>query len=501
MYIGCTTVHSQQPVLFIQLNQLINAVSRRFQPPLIFHRPYARMATFIASTKGNDMLHLNGYKYRCRRRNNQTAYWSCVTKSCKSTAKTIGGVLQGEPSEHSDDCRPNENRVHVESAVAQMKQRMEKETTSAKRVYEDVASEMLELEGQSCATELPGFHSLERNLYRARHREQPTLSQSIGNIELPGDLRLSRQGDRFFLAAVGEGDDRQIIFATDANLAIAARCDRWFVDGTFKSTPALFLQVYTLHAMPFDGVMIPLVYGLLPNKRASTYRRFFELLIRACSDRGHVLNVRTITMDFEISVREALSVVLPQVTVIGCHFHFCQCLNRKVQNLGMAREYQDNVAGLRDFVRKLGSLALVPLHSVNLLFQELRDAAPQLPAVPLLLQYFEQQWLHRWTPEFWNVYDTEGAKTNNHLEGFHHKLNSCFNRSHPSVYTFVKEIKRLQATYELRILQASNGIAVSRPNPKYKHCQDRLRALKNQYERGQMTTRELLAAVVFATGL
>lgn len=45
------------------------------------------------------------------------------------------------------------------------------------------------------------------------------------------------------------------------------------MDGTFKVTPSIFFQVYTIHVMYKDAV-VPLVYALLPNKTEETYQRY-----------------------------------------------------------------------------------------------------------------------------------------------------------------------------------------------------------------------------------
>lgn len=50
-----------------------------------------------------------------------------------------------------------------------------------------------------------------------------------------------------------------------------------FSDETFYSCTKHFTQLYTLHAN-VNGIVFPLVFGLLPNKSETTYNRFFGLL-------------------------------------------------------------------------------------------------------------------------------------------------------------------------------------------------------------------------------
>ncbi|KAM7298885.1 hypothetical protein ISCGN_019452 [Ixodes scapularis] len=46
----------------------------------------------------------------------------------------------------------------------------------------------------------------------------------------------------------------------------------WLVDGTYKVTPQLFYQLYTVHAI-VHGVVVPMAYGLLSSKSEDTLHK------------------------------------------------------------------------------------------------------------------------------------------------------------------------------------------------------------------------------------
>ena len=71
------------------------------------------------------------------------------------------------------------------------------------------------------------------------------------------------------------------MFTTDSNLALLRESMRFAGNGTFKVSPTLWYQIYTIHAMK-NGYTVPCVYALLPNKRKETYTRLFTQL-KACS--------------------------------------------------------------------------------------------------------------------------------------------------------------------------------------------------------------------------
>jgi len=82
------------------------------------------------------------------------------------------------------------------------------------------------------------------------------------------------RGDRF----VQPGPDQDmILFATDENLRMLSSCRLWLMDGTFKCVPGLFGQLYTIPG-EMGSYVVPLVFTLLPNKQADTYRKMFERL-------------------------------------------------------------------------------------------------------------------------------------------------------------------------------------------------------------------------------
>jgi len=76
-----------------------------------------------------------------------------------------------------------------------------------------------------------------------------------------------------------------VIFTIDDNLRYLSAVTTIYLDGTFKSCPSLYAQLYTVHAL-VDGRVVPLVYALVANKLHTTYYKFFEILRRAISNLG-----------------------------------------------------------------------------------------------------------------------------------------------------------------------------------------------------------------------
>ena len=80
----------------------------------------------------------------------------------------------------------------------------------------------------------------------------------------------------------GEEERRILIFGTDDNLAVLGRSEKWQCDGTFKVTPILTAQLYTIH-VGYLSDYVPVLYALLPDKTEITYERFFNAVKRLSS--------------------------------------------------------------------------------------------------------------------------------------------------------------------------------------------------------------------------
>lgn len=106
--------------------------------------------------------------------------------------------------------------------------------------------------------------------------------------------------------------------------------------------------------------------------------------------------------DFETGLVQAIQISFPTAEILGCFYHFAQSVWRKVQELGLQLMYND----------------------------------PQDVSV-----YFEVNWIQRRGPQKWNHYHNEEQRTNNHVEGWHSRLNKIVRKAHPNVFELVEVFK------------------------------------------------------------
>lgn len=111
-----------------------------------------------------------------------------------------------------------------------------------------------------------------------------------------------------------EVKDRLLIFSTHKNLCVLASCKRFYMDGTFKTVPVIFEQLYTIHGIK-NGDVIPLIYALLPNRREETSIQF----LRNGKSIAPTLAVDSVNTEFELAMVNAIKVELSFTNHYGCH--------------------------------------------------------------------------------------------------------------------------------------------------------------------------------------
>ena len=272
-------------------------------------------------------------------------------------------------------------------------------------------------------------------------------------------------------------DDRMLLFASDDFLTKLAYVQEIWVDGTFYACPALFEQLYTIHAY-VNGQMYCLAYALLQGFSERVYKD----LLRFLQDRVYALGQETgvnlafapkrVTCDFEAAAIAAFRSVFAGVEISGCWFHqvgwFCQCLWRNLQKKNLQQRYvkTDPVEHeLRRLFKRLCALSLIPLAEVPAMHLTIVQEAMEHYAtdddVNAFLTYFESTWMSR--TRDWNHYGNFGVRTTNHLEAFHGSLKRdlCGN-AHPTLYPFIDLIRKRQSMYEKKMQRMTLG---SRPEP------------------------------------
>ncbi|XP_063599694.1 uncharacterized protein LOC134776006 [Penaeus indicus] len=216
---------------------------------------------------------------------------------------------------------------------------------------------------------------------------------------------------------------------------------------------------------------------------------------------------RTVICDFEQALINAVETELPNVTVRGCYFHFTQNLWKRVQALGLTGHYRLN-RHLRRCIRKVMSLGYLPMPILQMNFNLLRNARRtrnlinRYPALMDFFAYVSNTYVNgTFTPILWNVYERDmDMRTNNNVESYHRVLNDTVVVKHPSLWTFIRHLKDIQANVENSVHSADLGDAPPARKRKWRQLEARLQRLKAQYVAGDRNLEAYWRAVSHCIG-
>lgn len=403
--------------------------------------------------------------------------WVCEKRpKCKGRVWTDGALgevikVVTEHNHAAKAARPQAIRV-----INEMKERAKSTQENPQQI---VASTVQQVHANILAI-LPRKDSLKRTIRGVRNQNGvPALPLNIVDLVIPDEYKQIIVNDKAqqFLFYDSENEllqGRMLIFSTRQNLQLLSQSKDWYADGTFKTSPPLFQQLYTIHVVKLNAV-IPVIYALLPNKTRATYVK----MLQEVKNMQPGLHPATVMTDFEQASMQAFDIEFPGIQKSGCYFHLCQNVWKRVQSLGLKQRYQqDHEFAL--FVRMIPAVAFIPTANVIEGFEDLveHDNFPQ-DAVAIA-NYFEDTYIGRrqrrgrqepsFPIELWNVHFRtlqRQDRTNNAVEGWHRGFQATCGTIFPNIYRFIDALKRQQGLHNLEITQLIAGNPGNTKNKKY----------------------------------
>ncbi|CAF0995559.1 unnamed protein product [Brachionus calyciflorus] len=331
--------------------------------------------------------------------------------------------------------------------VNNVKKRTRSEQYPIKQIYPSEINKLIteSKDLESIYEKVPKYDSVKNGFYKVRREEMPRLPKEISEISLNLDRFCITSYSKEFLLFDTLGTDRIIAFASKIQLEILSKPTKWHIDGTFKSCPNLYYQLYTIHAW-LDEEMFCCAYILLLGKNNSIYKKAFENFKDASNKLGFSLKPDQIMSDYEPAAINASKQVF-QSSARGCYFHYIQCVWKNITSNHLTKEYKCNEQTKRWF-NKLKALAFLPPNYVKLGYNYLKSIKPDsenLKNIDNFLKYFESTWIDgRYTIEIWNHFNNYGPRTNNHVEAHNRNINNELLIKHPNIYQFVDFIKLVE---------------------------------------------------------
>lgn len=275
-------------------------------------------------------------------------YFKCSKKSSRKCGGR--GMLEDGVFSHtkSHNHAPDASAIERAVARAEMRQRAEETMEPVEEIRRSSEAGL----SQCAREEMPLAGDVNRsiNRYRARvhgARAQPRDAEELdvtGFTETTG--RPGTPPGRFLLYDSQQDGEyrgkRMLLFASDWGLEQLSLHQNWAADGTFRVSPDVFSQLYTVHASVM-GYAVPCAYILLDEKTEAAYRQMLRKL-RTEIERIHpeFVSDGTIMTDMERAAMNAFEEIFPEKAQTVCFFHLCQAVWRKTRDCGLQAAYAED---------------------------------------------------------------------------------------------------------------------------------------------------------------
>jgi hypothetical protein len=420
----------------------------------IFSTSFKKIMEFVTITGNRRKVVLNGYGYTRQRPSTGTrwSHWACDQKHDKCKGRLHINPAETEWKEvgvHNHVA--NFGRIKAMKIKESIKNRVAAEPNVLPSC---ITQDELGRADSETLIELPKEKSIKKMAQRIREQALPVLPVTLEDlVEIPERYRRLRGEDWLLHDSGPENANRIIVFGLRSTIRAMAASMTWYGDGTFKSSPRLVRQLYTLHYQVHENVVLGLMV-LMKTRIKEAYVELFEVLRDMLPQNRRNVR-RRFSVDFELAASDAFTEVFPASVLSFCFFHFTQSLWRKAKESGAAAAYRhpDN-EGLRSQFHAILGLAFVPEDHVVRAFDDLQTiCAAELEDVLVLLEHYyvlgKRRGRGRLPPRYpiatWNVnnrtYEGE-PRTNNSVEGWNRRFNSLVGKTHPNIFVVIEHLRK-----------------------------------------------------------
>lgn len=253
--------------------------------------------------------------------------------------------------------------------------------------------------------------------------------------------------EKFLIADYTCNDIRILLFSSEQVKRTICQCSDFYGDGTFKSCPLPFAELYTIHGDIGSTInqtnIVPLLYALMSRRDTQSYVILFNLIKSVLPG----WNPQKFKVDYERAVINAVTEIFPGIEVKGCFYHYNRAIWTKSRNLGIDRS-QDKI--IIRMVALSAVLPLLPLEEIMNGWQYIIRNAKDDPETVKFIQYMERQWLREDFLKIWCAYG-EQHRTTNSLEAWHFKLYRAVSKKSPNLMHILNILLEDSAFYTRRI--------------------------------------------------
>ena len=231
----------------------------------------------VSSIRNKDKINVNGYlmvknKNKINKNNEDLYYWRCEKLlNCHGTANTILVGNQHHLRKATDHNHAAEaSRVNVAKAINVLKRQAQETNDQPVQIIQNIMANT----SQEVCPYFPSRDALRQSVKRIRRINSPAEPQSLESLVIPENMQKTLNGNDFLIKDSTIGHDRILIFTTVANINYLNQSSIWIMDGTFKTVPTIFKQLYSIHGCVGgneNSRIVSLVYILMSSKNEECY--------------------------------------------------------------------------------------------------------------------------------------------------------------------------------------------------------------------------------------
>ena len=423
----------------------------------------------VKSNKGKAKICVNGFLFSETRHRNDLYYWHCEKKLTETGCHgTVGTLKIGD--QHQLRYHEIEKHNHPPEASKLPVIKICNAIKDIAKRTNDTPAQIIQNTTAGCSQEtranLPSRDALRQKAKRARRGELPSEPTSLEDFELPDEYSKTISGHQFS-SLIEHEEDRIIIFTTSENIRHLSEAQYWIMDGTFKTAPIIFKQLYTIHAPvgSSNRKILLLFYALMTAKSQELYKRMFEELHEMANQHNIYLEPEFVLTDFELASINAVTEEFVGVQNKGCFFHLGQTIYRKIRDHKLTSKYgTDENFSMK--IRQIQALAFLSHLEIPAAWKELKRQIPN--EAEAVVKWFEEYYVlgriqrtlrngneRRLTPTYppllWSVFENQEfgfPRTQNKVEAWHRRWETLVGRPHVGLFSIIVEIQKEQDTVE-----------------------------------------------------
>lgn len=310
--------------------------------------------------------------------------------------------------------------------------------------------------GINIVSNIPKFTSVKSTLYRQRNKEAGVSKMLFKNAL---EVEVPPRYNNFLLADYSNktNNTRIIVFSSVEARQITCESKEFYGDGTFRSCPSPFVQLYTIHVDTGSTInhtnITPVIYALMTNKTMQSYLILFQMIKSQLPD----WNPTKFKLDYEKAAMNAIIKVFPTVIIKGCYYHYNKAIFKKGKSLNMTSRTSQDLKEVR-IIELSAILPLLPENEIinGWVYIIARYGDSEGTGTKKFINYMEKQWLREEYLKVWCVFG-DAHRTTNALESWHNKLNKTIGTKHPNIMHFLHTIEEDSSQNTVRNVLKQQG--------------------------------------------